>query len=138
MLFGGGLCLSAVLKETNTSLFLAQYIGEFIGSAGPVTALLVIVSFVVFLTEFASNTASAALLIPVFVGITGSLGIDPVTVATLIAVSASCAFMLPVATPPNAIVFASGFIAQRTMMKTGLWLNIICIAVLDLYAWLFW
>lgn len=138
ILFGGGLCLSAVLKETNTSLFLGQTIGELTGSAGPLIALAMIIGFVVFLTEFASNTASAALLIPVFTGLSPSLGIDPVVIATIIAISASCAFMLPVATPPNAIVFGSGHVPQRTMMKTGLRLNLICIAVLTLYTWLFW
>lgn len=138
ILFGGGLCLSAVLKETNTSLFLGQTIGELTGSAGSLIALMMIIGFVVFLTEFASNTASAALLIPVFTGLSPSLGIDPVVIATIIAISASCAFMLPVATPPNALVFGTGYVPQRTMMKTGLRLNLICIAVLTLYTWLFW
>lgn len=138
ILFGGGLCLSAVLKETDTSLFLAKHIGQLIGDAQPIIAVLVITAFVVFLTEFASNTASAALLVPIFVGIAGSLGIDPVMIASLIAISASCAFMLPVATPPNAIVFGTGYIPQRSMVKAGVWLNLSCIAILSLYAWLFW
>lgn len=138
ILFGGGLCLSAILKETNTSLFLAEYISSLIGNAKPLIAALVIVAFVVFLTEFASNTASAALLVPIFVGIASSLGVDPVVIATLIAVSASCAFMLPVATPPNAIMFGTGYIPQRSMIKAGLWLNLACIFILSVYSWLFW
>lgn len=138
ILFGGGLCLSAVLKSTGTSLFLAQTLGSWIGTAGMLVAIVAIVTFVVFLTEFASNTASAALLVPVFVGIAPSLGIDPVAIAVLIAVGASCAFMLPVATPPNAIVFGSGFVPQKAMMRAGLWLNLLCIVVLTLFAWLFW
>ncbi|MGB1090724.1 MAG: DASS family sodium-coupled anion symporter [Oceanobacter sp.] len=138
LLFGGGLTLSAVLKATGTSVFLAESIGALLNQAGILITILVITTFVVFLTEFASNTASAALLVPVFAGIAESLGVNPVVLATLIAVSASCAFMLPVATPPNAIVFGSGYVAQKDMMRVGIYLNIICILVLSIYAQLFW
>jgi len=138
LLFGGGLCLSAVLKATGTSVFLAHSIGGFLDQAGILLALLSIVTFVVILTEFASNTASAALLIPVFAAIADSLGVPPVMLAAIIAIAASCAFMLPVATPPNAIVFGSGHILQSDMMKAGLWINLTCIGVITLYAWVFW
>ncbi len=138
ILFGGGLCLSAILKATGSSLFLGQSLGEIIGAAGPLVAIAMIASFVVFLTEFTSNTASAALLVPVFAAIAPTLGIDPVALATLIAVAASCAFMLPVATPPNAIVFGSGFVPQTVMMRCGIWLNLMCIILLSLYAATFW
>lgn len=138
LLFGGGLCLSAVLKATGTSVFLANSIGDFLHQVGPFLSLLSIVAFVVFLTEFASNTASAALLVPVFAAIAESLGVSPVMLATIIAVSASCAFMLPVATPPNAIVFGSGYIQQRDMIKAGVWINMSCILLVTVYAWVFW
>lgn len=138
LLFGGGLCLSAILKATGTSEFLAHSIGDFLRSGGILIALLSIVTFVVFLTEFASNTASAALLVPVFAAIADSLGISPVILSALIAIAASCAFMLPVATPPNAIVFGTGYVQQSDMMRVGLWLNLACIIVLTLFAWLFW
>ncbi|RLU01012.1 MAG: DASS family sodium-coupled anion symporter [Ketobacter sp.] len=138
LLFGGGLCLSAILKATGTSVFLAHSIGDFLHQASVLVALLAIVTFVVFLTEFASNTASAALLVPVFAAIAESLGVSPVMLSAIIAVSASCAFMLPVATPPNAIVFGSGYILQTDMMKAGLWINLSCILIITLYAWLFW
>jgi sodium-dependent dicarboxylate transporter 2/3/5 len=138
LLFGGGLCLSAVLKATGTSVFLANSIGDFLQQVGPFLSLMCIVAFVVFLTEFASNTASAALLVPVFAAIAESLGVSPVVLATIIAVSASCAFMLPVATPPNAIVFGSGHIQQKDMMRAGLWINLSCILIVTIYAWLFW
>lgn len=138
ILFGGGLCLSAVLQETGASLFLAENLSALLGSAGPFVAILVIISFVVFLTEFASNTASAALLIPVFVAVAPGLGIDPITLAILIAIGASCAFVLPVATPPNALVFGTGFVPQKAMMRAGLWLNLTCILILSVYSWLFW
>ena len=100
--------------------------------------ILVIATFVVFLTEFASNTASAALLIPVFASVAEAFGMSPVILSVLIAIAASCAFMLPVATPPNAIVFATGHIKQQEMMRAGLFLNIACIVVLTGFSMLFW
>lgn len=90
----------------------------------------------VFLTELVSNTAAAALLIPLFVGVAEALGLSPLVIAVLIAVCASCAFMLPVATPPNALVFATGQVQQREMMKAGFWLNLLCTLLLGGLAWL--
>ncbi|MEJ2766042.1 DASS family sodium-coupled anion symporter [Photobacterium sp. MCCC 1A19761] len=138
LLFGGGICLSNVLKATGTSVFLAEGLSTFLDQAGMFFTILVVAAFVVFLTEFASNTASAALLVPVFATVAEALGVSPVILSTLIAVSASCAFMLPVATPPNAIVFGSGHIKQSEMMKAGIYLNLVCIAVLSVIAYLFW
>ncbi|MDA0124146.1 MULTISPECIES: SLC13 family permease [Vibrio] len=138
ILFGGGICLSNVLKATGTSVFLANGLAGFLEQAGVLLTILAVVAFVVFLTEFASNTASAALLVPVFATIAEALGLSPVILSALIAVAASCAFMLPVATPPNAIVFATGHIKQTEMMRIGMVLNIACIGALTLFAWLFW
>lgn len=130
LLFGGGLTLSAVLKATGASAWLAHGLSELTQGA-PVWVLYgIIAAFVVFLTELASNTASAALLVPLFGGIATALGLPVQNMAVLIAIAASCAFMLPVATPPNAIVFGTGLIQQRTMMRVGLWLNIVSILVL--------
>ncbi|GAB7230223.1 DASS family sodium-coupled anion symporter [Vibrio rotiferianus] len=138
ILFGGGICLSNVLKATGTSVFLANGLAGFLEQAGILITILSVVAFVVFLTEFASNTASAALLVPVFATIAEALGLSPVILSALIAVAASCAFMLPVATPPNAIVFGTGHIKQQEMMRIGMVLNIACIGALTLFAWLFW
>ncbi|MCG9234188.1 DASS family sodium-coupled anion symporter [Vibrio harveyi] len=138
ILFGGGICLSNVLKATGTSVFLANGLAGFLEQAGVLLTILAVVAFVVFLTEFASNTASAALLVPVFATIAEALGLSPVILSALIAIAASCAFMLPVATPPNAIVFATGHIKQKEMMRIGMVLNIACIGALTLFAWLFW
>ncbi|MEH0712882.1 DASS family sodium-coupled anion symporter [Vibrio owensii] len=138
ILFGGGICLSNVLKATGTSVFLANGLAGFLEQAGVLLTILSVVAFVVFLTEFASNTASAALLVPVFATIAEALGLSPVILSALIAVAASCAFMLPVATPPNAIVFATGHIKQKEMMRIGMVLNVACICALTLFAWLFW
>ncbi|MBY5990812.1 SLC13 family permease [Ferrimonas balearica] len=138
LLFGGGLTLSGVLKSTGTSVFLANQIFEVFGSTHMALLTLVIILFVVMLTEFASNTASAALLVPVFASIAEVLGVSPVILAVLIGISASCAFMLPVATPPNAIMFGSGHIKQTDMMRAGVVVNALCVVVLFLLSQMLW
>lgn len=136
LLFGGGLTLSALLKETGTSLFLAQSISGLMEGAPMVFFVLVVAAFVVMLTEIASNTASSALLVPIFVGIAGVMGMPEVVMAAVIAIAASCAFMLPVATPPNAIVYGSGLVPQSHMLRTGLALNVVMTAVITAFAML--
>ncbi len=138
LLFGGGICLSNVLKTTGASLFLASELSDAISHFGLFFIILIVAGFVVFLTEFASNTASAALLIPVFAAVAEAFGMSPIILSVLIAVAASCAFMLPVATPPNAIVYASGHIKQQEMLKVGILLNIACIGTLTLLAVMLW
>ncbi|PST93532.1 Anion transporter [Photobacterium sp. NCIMB 13483] len=138
LLFGGGICLSNILKVTGTSVFLATALSDMLHQAGLLLTILGVAIFVVFLTEFASNTASAALLVPVFATVAEALGVSPIVLSALIAISASCAFMLPVATPPNAIVFSTGYIKQSEMMRVGLYLNIVCIIFLTVFTWLFW
>lgn len=136
LLFGGGLALSEAMAASGASRYLAD---AFVAQVQGVPAWLVIVAvvaFVVFLTELVSNTASAALLVPIFMGVASALGLPPVTLAASIAVSASCAFMLPVATPPNAIVFATEQVPQATMMRCGFVLNLVCIAVVSVVSML--
>lgn len=130
LLFGGGLALSDVMAGSGASRFLAGALVDAVQGAPTWLLLLGVVAFVVFLTELVSNTASAALLVPIFMGVAVALGLPPVLLAAAIAVSASCAFMLPVATPPNAIVFATELVPQATMMRCGLVLNLLCIAVI--------
>ncbi len=129
ILFGGGLTLSAVLQSSGTSAWLAGRISMQLPVHNSWLLLLVVCLFVIFLTELVSNTASAALLIPLFVGVAVELNLSQVGMAVVIALSASCAFMLPVATPPNAIVYSSGCVPQKTMMRAGLVLNL-CFAFL--------
>ena len=74
-------------------------------------------------------------MVPLFAGVAEALGVSPIVVSVLIAVGASCAFMLPVATPPNAIVFASGYIKQREMMRAGLVLNLVFTVILTMLAY---
>lgn len=135
MLFGGGLTLSAILKQTGANAFLAEHLSNGLATMPIFIILLCLATFVVFLTELVSNTATAALLVPLFAGVAEALGVSPIVVSVLIAVGASCAFMLPVATPPNAIVFASGHIQQREMMRAGLVLNLVFTVILTLLAY---
>ena len=130
ILFGGGLTLSVLLKSSGASVWLATQISANLPANNTWLLLLIICLFVVFLTELVSNTASAALLIPLFMSVAVDLDLPPVVIAVVIALSASCAFMLPVATPPNAIVFSSGFIPQKQMMRAGLLLNLVFAAVI--------
>ncbi|MDY4593597.1 MAG: DASS family sodium-coupled anion symporter, partial [[Pasteurella] aerogenes] len=138
MLFGGGLTLSAVLGKTGASKVMADGIVFMIEGGHFYLIGLIVAAFIIFLTEFTSNTASAALLVPIFISIAQALNMPPVGLALIIGLGASCAFMLPVATPPNAIVFGTGQIKQSEMVKAGFWLNIICIFVIATVGYLFW
>ncbi|MBF0826341.1 DASS family sodium-coupled anion symporter [Muribacter muris] len=138
MLFGGGLTLSAVLGKTGASKVMADGIVFLIEGGHFYLIGLIVAAFIIFLTEFTSNTASAALLVPIFISIAEALGMPTVGLAMIIGLGASCAFMLPVATPPNAIVFGTGQVKQNEMVKAGFWLNILCIFVITTFAYFFW
>lgn len=138
MLFGGGLTLSAVLKDSGASKILADSIVFMIEGQHFYLIGLLVSAFIIFLTEFTSNTASAALLVPIFISIAQSLGMPEIGLALIIGLGASCAFMLPVATPPNAIVFGSGQVKQSEMVKAGFVLNLVCIVVISTVAYMFW
>jgi sodium-dependent dicarboxylate transporter 2/3/5 len=138
LLFGGGLALSQVMQVSGASAFMAGALVSAVQGAPALWLLLGVVAFVGFLTERVRNTASAARLIPIFLGVGPALGLSGPLLAAAIAVAASCAFMLPVATPPNAIVFATNLVPQATMMRCGLVLNIVCIGAIALVAeWVF-
>jgi sodium-dependent dicarboxylate transporter 2/3/5 len=130
LLFGGGLTLSQIMSATGSSDFLAQALIHWVADAPTLLVVLALVAFVVMLTELVSNTASAALIIPIALSAAPAWGLHPVAVAGAVAVAASCAFMLPVATPPNAIVYGSGGVSQATMMRVGLGLNGVAIIVI--------
>lgn len=136
-LFGGGLTLSAILRSSGASAVLGDQVAAIFGSANPFIIILAVTTFIIVLTEFTSNTASAALLVPVFAGIAEQMGMPASVLVMMIGIGASCAFMLPVATPPNAIVFGTGVIKQRDMIVAGGVLNIMCIIVLSLWGYFF-
>ncbi|WP_340617696.1 SLC13 family permease [Xenorhabdus entomophaga] len=138
MLFGGGLTLSAVLKNSGASEVMANGMAATFGTSPWFVIIVAIAAFIIFLTEFTSNTASAALLVPIFATVAEALGMPVMVLTMIIGIGASCAFMLPVATPPNAIVYGSGYIKQIEMVRVGMVLNVACIAIISAVAWFFW
>lgn len=137
MLFGGGIALSNLMDKSGASAALGNEVAQTFGSAAPLMVIVVVAAFIVFLTEFTSNTASAALLVPVFATIAAQMGMPKEVLVMIIGIGASCAFMLPVATPPNAIVFGTGLIRQKEMMRVGMVLNLLSIIVVSIWAYLF-
>lgn len=138
VLFGGGLTLSIVMKDSGASKIMADSIVAFVQSKPLWVLCGVLTAFIIFLTEFTSNTASAALIMPIVISVAQSMGLPPIALAAIIACGASCAFMLPIATPPNAIVFATGNVKQIDMAKVGLILNLFCIAIIGGLAYFLW
>jgi sodium-dependent dicarboxylate transporter 2/3/5 len=130
LLFGGGLALSAVLGSSGASLFMARLLGGAMGG-WPLWAIITgVVAFVIFLTELSSNTATAALLVPIFIAMAVEFDLATAKLVMPVAIAASCAFMLPVASPPNAIVFGTGRVPQRTMIRVGFVLNLVFVALI--------
>ena len=136
-LFLGGFALAAALQRHGLDRALALAVLRLAGGHR-VRAVLLLFGLTALLSMWISNTACAALLIPIFLGVASALGLPPQLLAAAIAMAASCAFMLPVATPPNAIVFATEQVSQATMMRCGLVLNLVSIAVISALAmWMF-
>ncbi|HBT40470.1 MAG TPA: anion transporter [Rhodospirillaceae bacterium] len=124
ILLGGGFSLAEAIQTTGLAAWLGHLVAG--GSHLPlILLLLAITGLVVFLTEITSNTATAAVFIPVAATLAVSMGFDAVTFAVPVAMAASCAFMMPVATPPNAIVFAAGRLDVMHMCAAGIFLNLI-------------
>ncbi|MDO4909815.1 MAG: DASS family sodium-coupled anion symporter [Corynebacterium sp.] len=137
LLFGGGLALSKMFGDSGLSL----YIGELAKGLGGLPIILLIAAIaalVIFLTEFTSNTATAAAFLPIMGGVATGIGLTdgaPQNLMLLcvpVALAATCAFMLPVATPPNAIAYGSGVVKIGEMVRGGLWLNIVGIILITI------
>ncbi|MDP2872376.1 MAG: DASS family sodium-coupled anion symporter [Bacillota bacterium] len=136
LLFGGGLSLAAAFGDTG----LAGWLGaQLAGLRGLPTlpVLLLLVTLVVLLTEVTSNVATTSMMMPVTAAMAAGMGIHPFLLMITSATAASCAFMLPVATPPNAVVFASGYVSIPQMARAGMWLNLMSVIVITLagYLW---
>jgi sodium-dependent dicarboxylate transporter 2/3/5 len=135
LLFGGGICLAAGIKDSGLSAVIANALSG-LGTLPLPILVLTICFFMTFLTELTSNTASTILVMPILASVALSNDLDPVVVMLPAALSASCAFMLPVATAPNAVVFASGHLTVPRMMREGVVLNLIGVFVISVYCWL--
>jgi sodium-dependent dicarboxylate transporter 2/3/5 len=129
ILFGGGLALAEGFKVTG----LAEWIGQSFTAIEGVSffvLLLIIVAAVNFLTEVTSNVATASMILPILASVALKLELHPFGLMIGATLAASCAFMLPVATPPNAVVFGSGYLQMKDMVKAGFWLNILSILII--------
>lgn len=136
ILFGGGLSLAGAVKANGVAEFIGSQTHHFSGMA-PWVIVLVVTATVIFLTELTSNTATTATLLPILAALAPGLGLHSFQLLIPATIAASCAFMMPVATPPNAIVFGSGEVRIRYMMKAGIWLNVIGIGLITALT-MFW
>ena len=135
LLFGGGFALASGFQSSGLAVWMGEQLG-WTSSAGTYLVLLAILTLMVFLTELTSNVASIQMLLPVFAALAGSSGTHPVLLMFPATLASSMAFMLPTATPPNAIVFGSHRIEIRTMVRTGLVLNVLAILVILFFTWI--
>lgn len=135
MMFGGGIALAKALEDANLLQQLGSYIASF-SSSNMLLMILVVTTLSVFLSEVMSNIAQVIVLAPVISSVAIALNMDPLSLGIPMTLGASVASMLPMGTPPNAIVFASGHVKIKDMMKTGFVLNIVCIIIITLFCWL--
>jgi solute carrier family 13 (sodium-dependent dicarboxylate transporter), member 2/3/5 len=132
LLFGGGLSLAAAFESSGLTL----WFGTLLGGLRALPFVLVIVALaaiVLLLTEVMSNTAVSNMLIPVGIGLALGIGADPHAIMAVIALSASCAFMLPISTPPNAAVFSAEYIGIDDMVRAGFWMNIAAVILVSAF-----
>ena len=131
LLFGGGMALAAAFESSN----LDKWIGESMGaltSLHLLFLLLIVIAIVNFLTEFTSNLATVTMILPVLAPIAVASGMDPIVLMTAATLAASCGFMMPAGTPPNAIAFGTGYLRIWDMIRTGFVLNLVSIIIIAL------
>jgi sodium-dependent dicarboxylate transporter 2/3/5 len=129
LLFGGGLALAEGMEQSG----LVEKVGDYFKNSDPLSVALLIFMLTLIsmaLTELMSNVALVTIFVPVVFGIAEGYGINPIWLAMPVTFAASCAFMMPISTPPNAILFASGYIRMKEMIKTGLLLNLFSLVII--------
>ena len=141
LLFGGGMALALGFESSGLAVWIGGQMTS-LGALPLILLLLILIASVNFLTEITSNLATTAMLLPVLVSLASALWVHPYLLLVGATLAASCAFMLPVATPPNAVVFGSGYLKIEDMVKKGFWMNIISIILLTLIVYfilpIFW
>jgi sodium-dependent dicarboxylate transporter 2/3/5 len=135
LLFGGGLAIAQGFKDTGLAKWLAEQLTQ-LDFLPLLVMTLVLVAVINFLTEVTSNLATTAMILPVLAPLAAAMGVHPYIFMVSATLAASCAFMLPVATPPNAVVFGSGYINMSSMMRVGFGLNLISILLITF--WVFY
>jgi sodium-dependent dicarboxylate transporter 2/3/5 len=134
LLFGGGMALAEGFKSSG----LAEWIGQqstLLQSFSLLLLVLILITAVNFLTEITSNLATTSMLLPILAPVAQAMDVHPLLLLVGATVAASCAFMLPVATPPNAVVFGSGYLRIPDMVRTGIWMNVLSILLLTLFVY---
>ena len=134
ILFGGGLSLAAQISSSGLGIWIGESL-IVLSTIPPILLILAVATLIIFLTEITSNVTTTTTFLPVFGGVAIAIGILPVSLTIPVCLAASCAFMLPVATPPNAIVYGSNKFTIATMMRAGIALNIIGILVVTLFSY---
>jgi sodium-dependent dicarboxylate transporter 2/3/5 len=132
ILLGGGFALAGAFRTTGLSGWFAQSLSA-MDSLPPVAMVVVVCAMMTLLTELTSNTATAAVMLPILAATAVEIGVHPLVLMIPATLSASCAFMLPVATPPNAIMFGSGCLDIPTMAKTGIAVNLLGLILITLF-----
>lgn len=133
LLFGGGLALAAGLEREGLIKQLGEWLSHFAG--GAFTLLLMVTILSVFISEVMSNIAQVTVFAPVVCSLADAVGMNPLILGIAMTLAASCASMMPMGTPPNAIAFASGHIKIKQMIRAGFVMNIISIALITLFCW---
>src|SRR5690606_6139634 len=133
LLFGGGLTLGVVIEESGLGMLLITKVSSLITVVPMYVFLLTVVVFSIILTEFMSNTASAAMILPLLFSLATQMQINPVILLLPATIAASFGFMMPAGTPPNAMVFSSGYVPQKDMIMAGLTVNIVASIILTTY-----
>ncbi len=136
LLFGGGLAIAAGFSSSGLAEWIGMQLSVLEGSS-MVFIMLAVVALVIYLTEITSNTATTSMMMPIMAAMAAAMHVHPYMLMITAAAAASYAFMLPVATPPNAVIFGSGYITIPQMVKAGSWLNIAGIIVITLFVY-FW
>ncbi|WP_224488057.1 SLC13 family permease [Robertkochia flava] len=134
ILFGGGMALAAAFETSGLAVWMGSTM-TLLKFLPLVLLVILIITSVNFITEMTSNLATTAMLLPILAPIAVSLNVNPYILMVATTVAASCAFMLPVATPPNAVVFGSGYLRIPDMIRTGIWMNIISIILLSAFVY---
>ncbi|HEY5772254.1 MAG TPA: SLC13 family permease [Chitinophagaceae bacterium] len=133
LLFGGGLALASSLEKTGLIKNLGDWLSQFAG--GGFTLLLMVTIISLFISEVMSNIAQVIVFSPVVCSLADAVGMNPLILGIAMTLAASCASMMPMGTPPNAIVFASGHIKIKEMMKAGFVINLVAIVLITLFCW---
>ena len=131
LLFGGGMALAIGFESSGLAIWIGSQL-TLLENIPLIVLLLILIASVNFLTEITSNLATTAVLLPVLASLADAINVHPYLLLVAATVAASCAFMLPVATPPNAVVFGSGYLEINDMVKKGFWMNLISILILTL------